>query len=71
MPVPLKIRVGFDSEKAKALLNFVNETREGKYTAKRPDLTHIKFTRLEIQEQDKSHSIDDNDVEIILFGISH
>ena len=54
MSTPLIVKVGFDNEKAKALLNFINETREGKYTAQKPDLTQIKFRRLEIQEQDKN-----------------
>lgn len=71
MPAPLKVKVGFDNEKANELLNFINETREGKYTAQKPDLTQLKFQRLEIQEQDKNHSVDDNNEEIVLFGISH
>ena len=71
MSTPLIVKVGFDNEKAKALLNFINETREGKYTAQKPDLTQIKFRRLEIQEQDKNHSVEDNNEEIVLFGISH
>lgn len=71
MPAPLKIKVGFDNEKANELLNFINETREGKYTAQKPDLTQLRFKRLEIQEQDKNHSVDDNNEEIVLFGISH
>jgi hypothetical protein len=71
MPAPLKIKVGFDNEKTKALLDFINETREGKYTVHKPDLTQIKFKRLEIQEQDKPHSFDENNEEIVLFGVSH
>ena len=71
MPASLKIKVGFDNEKTKALLDFITEAREGKYTAQKPDLTQIRFKRLEIQEQDKSHSVDDNNEEIVLFGISH
>lgn len=71
MPSPLKIKVGFDRKSANALLQFISETREGKYTAQKPDLTQIKFKRLEIQEQDKNHSIEDNNEEIVLFGISY
>lgn len=71
MSAPLKVKVGFDDEKTNALLKFINETRDGKYTAQKPDLTQIKFTRLEIQEQDKTHSVDDNNEEIVLFGISN
>jgi hypothetical protein len=71
MPNPLKVKVGFNSKKAKALLDFINETREGKYTAQKPDLIEIKFKRLEIQEQDNGRFVDDGGEEVVLFGISH
>ena len=71
MAEPLKIKVDFDGETTKALLNFITETQEGKYTEKKPDLTQITYKRLQIQEQDKSHSIDDNNDEILLFGVSY
>lgn len=71
MPAALKIKIGFNNDKSKALLDFINETREGKYTAKKPSLTQLKFRRLEIQEQDKTHSVDEIAEEAILFGISH
>ena len=71
MSTPLKVKVGSNNENINALLNFINETREGKYTPQKPDLTQIKFKRLEIQEQDAAHSVDDNNEEIVLFGISY
>ena len=71
MAAPLKIRVGFDNGNAKALLDFIDETREGKFTAQKPDLTQVKFKRLEIQEQDTIHSVDEDNEEAVLFGISH
>jgi hypothetical protein len=70
MEKPLKIKVDFDGETTKVLLNFITETQEGKYTEKKPDLVQITYKRLQIQEQDKSHAIDEND-EILLFGVSY
>lgn len=67
----LKIKVDFDGETTKALLNFITETQEGKYTSQKPDLTQITYKRLEIQEQDKTHSIDNNNDEVLLFGVSY
>ena len=71
MEEPLKIKVDFESETTKAILNFIQETQEGKYTEKKPELTQITYKRLQIQEQDKSHSLDENNDENLLFGISY
>lgn len=71
MSEPLKIKVDFDGETTKALLDFITETQDGRYTQKKPDLAQITYKRLQIQEQDKSHSIDDNNDEILLFGVSY
>lgn len=71
MSESLKIKVDFDSEDTKALLQFITETQEGKYTVKKPDLTQVTYKRLEIQEQDKSQSLDNAEDEIILFGIGY
>lgn len=71
MTEPIKIKVDFDSKTTKALLNFISDTQEGKYTKKKPDLTQITYKRLQIQEQDASHFIDDNNNEVLLFGVSY
>lgn len=71
MSESLKIKVDFDSEDTKALLQFITETQEGKYTVNKPDLTQVTYKRLEIQEQDKSQSLDNVDDEIILYGIGY
>lgn len=71
MTQPLKIKVDFDGKTTKALLNFITETQEGKYTQIKPDLTQITYKRLQVQEQDKTLSIDDNNDEILLFGVSY
>lgn len=71
MTEPIKIKVDFDSETAQALLNFISETQEGKYTEKKPDLTQITYKRIQIQEQDTSNFVDDNNNEVLLFGVSY
>ncbi len=68
MTKKLKIKVDFDGENTKALLDFITETQEGKYTDEKPDLKQITYKRMNIQEQDFSQSADNN--EILLFGIS-
>lgn len=70
MSEPIKIKVDFDNETTKTLLDFISDTQEGKYTQEKPDLTQITYKRLQIQEQDKSHSLeDDNNNEMLLFGL--
>jgi hypothetical protein len=71
MTEPIKIKVDFDSETTQALLNFISDTQKGKYTEKKPDLTQITYKRLQIQEQDTSHFVDDNNNEVLLFGVSY
>lgn len=68
MSKALEIKVDFDSKETKALLQFISDTQEGKYTAEKPNLNQVTYKRLEIQEQDKSLQIEGNDDEIILFG---
>jgi hypothetical protein len=71
MTEPLKIKVDFEGETAKVLLNFITDTQEGRYTKQKPDLTQVTYKRLQIQEQDKAYFIDDNYDEILLFGVSY
>ncbi|OQP62804.1 hypothetical protein A3860_26185 [Niastella vici] len=69
MAEPLKIKVDFSSE-GKALLHFITETQEGKYTAIKPDLTQIKYKRLKIQERENSDSFDNENEGNLLLGLS-
>lgn len=71
MSKTLKVKVDFGAEATKVLLNFISDTKEGKYTEKKPDLSQITYKRLQIQEQDTCHSIDENSDEILLFGVSY
>ena len=60
----LKVKVDFD-DKTNALLSFINDTQEGKYTEGKPEIQSITYTRLEIQEQESTH-----EDEVLLFGLS-
>ncbi|MDR0566984.1 MAG: hypothetical protein LBG47_08135 [Prevotellaceae bacterium] len=52
------------------VMDFICETREGKYTAEKPDLTQITYSRMVIQESDASNVFDDCPEEVFLYGIS-
>jgi hypothetical protein len=68
MAETLKIKIEF-SDTAKAILRFITETREGKYTEKKPDLSQIAFERFHIEEQDNSNPFDGENEENLLLGI--
>ena len=71
MSESLKIKVDFDSKETTALLQFISDTQEGKYTFEKPNLNQVTYKRLEIQEQDKSLQIESSDDEMILFGTTY
>jgi hypothetical protein len=51
-------------------MNFICETKEGKYTIEKPDLSYIAYSRMEIQEEDVINTFSDYPDEVILYGIS-
>ncbi|MDR1182689.1 MAG: hypothetical protein LBL13_11990 [Bacteroidales bacterium] len=53
------------------IMDFICETRDGKYTAEKPDLTQITYARMEIQENDASNIFNDCFEEVILYGMSY
>ena len=53
------------------VMQFICETKEGKYTAEKPDLVSIRYVRLEIQEGDTSSIFDECYEESILYGLSY
>jgi hypothetical protein len=53
------------------IMDFICETKEGNYTAEKPDLTYIVYARMEIQESDSANIFDDDSGDIILYGISY
>ena len=53
------------------VMDFICETKEGKYTAEKPDLTYITYTRMEIQEGDAANIFNDSFEEVVLYGMSY
>lgn len=70
MVEPLKVTVDFSPD-TKAILDFIKQTQEGTYTDKKPDLTDISITRLQIQEQDKFVLPEEGMDDCLLFGTSY
>lgn len=66
---PMKVKVEFESEASEALLKFITDTQEGKYTEIKPDLTQVTYKRLQIQEQDSAEISEGGD-EGLLYGVS-
>ena len=58
-------------KEADRVMNFIRETKNGKYTAEKPDLTYITYTRIEIQEGDANNIFNDYFEDIILYGVSY
>jgi hypothetical protein len=59
-----------DKKEVDKIMDFICETKEGKYTVEPPDLTQIIYARMEIQERDETDIFNDSVEEIILYGIS-
>lgn len=56
-------------EDHKAIIEFVNETKDGKYTVQKPKI-EFSFQRIEVQEQDEFIDIDEYQENSYLFGFS-
>lgn len=64
-----KINVKYNKEQ-KSILEFVKETKEGKYTAEKPEPLDFSYQRIEIQEQDENIDLDEFLDNSYLFGIT-
>jgi len=53
------------------VMDFICETKEGKFTSEKLDLVHITYTRMEIQEGDAANIFNDCFEEVILYGMSY
>jgi len=62
-----------DSQKAKTLLEFINETKKGKFSNESSIIKNISFSRIEVEKQiQETQEIPENiDLSNILFGISN
>jgi hypothetical protein len=55
---------------ADQVLNFICQTKDGKYTAEKPVLTLVTYSRVEIQESDTINTFNDYS-DVILYGVSY
>jgi hypothetical protein len=60
-----------NNKEADRVMDFICETKEGKYTADKPDLTQIIYTRMDIQEGDAGNIFNDCFEEVVLYGVSY
>ena len=52
------------------IMEFICDTKEGKYTSEKPDLAQITYARLNIQESNTPAVFDDCYDEVVLYGVS-
>ena len=63
-----KVNVKYD-DNHKAIIDFVNETKDGKYTEQKPKI-EFTYQRIEIPEQNETIELDEIQDGSYLFGIT-
>lgn len=58
------------NEAPKSFLNFINDTKDGKYTEQKPEVIQITYQRIETQENKGNNPLDENISGIALFGLT-
>ena len=53
------------------IMEFIRDTKEGKYTLEKPILTNITYIRMDVQEGDASNVITDCHDDVIFYGLSY
>lgn len=53
------------------IMEFICDTKEGKYTSEKPDLAQITYARLDIQESNNPSIYEDCFDEVVLYGVSN
>ena len=51
-------------------MEFICDTKDGKYTSEKPDLAQITYARLDIQESNNPSIYEDCFDDIVLYGVS-
>ena len=65
-----KFKVKYDNEN-NPLIEFVKETKEGKYSDKKPDIIDFKYQRVLIQEQEDGFTLENEQENNLLFGLTY
>ena len=53
------------------IMEFICDTKVGKYTSEQPDLAQITYARLDIQESNNPSIYEDCFDEVVLYGVSN
>ena len=52
------------------IMEFICDTKDGKYTSEKPDLAQITYARLDIQESNNPSIYEDCFDDVVLYGVS-
>lgn len=64
------MQVKTDNNSSDVIMQFICDTKNGKYTSEKPDLAQITYARLDIQESNTPAVFDDCYNEVVLYGVS-
>lgn len=64
------MQVKTDNNSSDVIMQFICDTKNGKYTSEKPDLAQITYARLDIQESNTPAVFDDCYDEVVLYGVS-
>jgi len=65
-----KFKVKYDNEN-NPLIEFVKETKEGKYSNNKPEIIDFKYQRVLIQEQEDGFTLENEQENNLLFGLTY
>ena len=64
------MQVKADNNSSIVIMQFICDTKNGKYTSEKPDLAQITYARLDIQESNVPTIYEDCFDEVVLYGVS-
>lgn len=64
------MQVKADNNNSNVIMQFICDTKDGKYTSEKPDLAQITYARLDIQESNNPSIYEDCSDEVVLYGVS-
>lgn len=64
------MQVKADNNSSDVIMQFICDTKNGKYTSEKPDLAQITYARLDIQESNVPTIYEDCFDEVVLYGVS-
>lgn len=65
------MQVKADNNSSDVIMQFICDTKDGKYTSEKPDLAQITYARLDIQESNVPTIYEDCFDDVVLYGVSN